>query len=148
MYSTMLMFLPLNTLSEKLIETARTITLDQRWATLFGSQATLVTRLVYAGQYKYNKDVLHLTFERNWVFRCLFFTQQHFKWHFKCLINLKKCSRAPLRCLAGRMWPAGRTLPRPALDPQGLPCPALSISPVLFHVFFFDQSQSYKTNFV
>jgi hypothetical protein len=33
------------------------------------------------------------------------------------LINFKKRSRATLRCLAGRLWPAGRTLPRPALDP-------------------------------
>jgi len=37
-----------------------------------------------------------------------------------------KCSsRATLRCLAGRMWPAGRTLPRPALW-SALPIPKLS----------------------
>jgi len=28
----------------------------------------------------------------------------------------KKCSRTNLRCLAGSMWPACRTLPRPVLD--------------------------------
>jgi len=31
----------------------------------------------------------------------------------------KKCSRATLRYLAGRMWPAGRTLPRPSLADSG-----------------------------
>jgi hypothetical protein len=31
-------------------------------------------------------------------------------------IHLKKGSRATLRCLAGRMWNAGRTLPRPDLN--------------------------------
>jgi len=41
--------------------------------------------------------------------------KKHFKRNFQCLISLKKCSRATLRCLAGRMWPAGRTLPRPGL---------------------------------
>ncbi len=35
------------------------------------------------------------------------------------------CSRATLQCLAGRMWPAGRTLPRPGLKctpKPGLKC--------------------------
>ena len=30
--------------------------------------------------------------------------------------QLKECSQATLKCLAGSMWPAGRTLPRPALE--------------------------------
>ncbi len=36
-------------------------------------------------------------------------------------LEIFKCSsRATLRCLEGRLWPAGRTLPRPAL---ACPCP-------------------------
>jgi len=35
---------------------------------------------------------------------------------YSYLENFKCSSRATLRCLAGRMWPAGRTLPRPAID--------------------------------
>jgi len=31
--------------------------LDQGWATLFGSRATLETNLVYAGHLKYPKDI-------------------------------------------------------------------------------------------
>ncbi len=34
---------------------------------------------------------------------------------YSYLENFKCSSRATLRCLAGRMWPAGRTLPRPGL---------------------------------
>ncbi len=34
--------------------------------------------------------------------------------------QLKKRSRATLKCLAGRMWPAGWTLPRPAVVPINL----------------------------
>ncbi len=40
-------------------------TLDQGWATLFDSRATLVTKLVDEGQYKYNKDLFDMTFEKN-----------------------------------------------------------------------------------
>jgi len=36
------------------------ILLQQGWATLFDSQATLVTKLVDAGQYKYNKDLFDI----------------------------------------------------------------------------------------
>ncbi len=32
-------------------------TLEQEWATLLGSRATLETNLVYAGHYKYPKDL-------------------------------------------------------------------------------------------
>ena len=32
------------------------------------------------------------------------------------LQNLKMCSRAGWKVSAGRMWPAGRTLPTPALE--------------------------------
>ena len=41
--------------------------LDQRWATLFGSRATLVTNLVDAGQYKNRMYSFSLTFERKSV---------------------------------------------------------------------------------
>ena len=46
--------------------------LIQWWATLFGSQATLATNLVYTGQYTYNKDLFDLAFERKWVFKVHF----------------------------------------------------------------------------
>ncbi len=52
----------------------------------------------------------------------LFVIKQVFSWYLMCfhskfsyLGNFKCSSRATLRCLAGRMWPAGRTLPRPVL---------------------------------
>ncbi len=35
---------------------------------------------------------------------------------FSYLENFKCSLRATLRCLAGRMWPAGRTLPWPGLN--------------------------------
>ncbi len=38
--------------------------LDQGWATLFYSWATLQTKLVDAGQYKYDKDLFDMTFEK------------------------------------------------------------------------------------
>jgi len=37
---------------------------------------------------------------------------------YSYLENFKCSSGATLRCLAGRLWPAGRTLPRPALYPH------------------------------
>ncbi len=46
--------------------------LDQGWATLFDSRATLETKLVGAGQYKYNKDLFGMTFEKKWAFRSPF----------------------------------------------------------------------------
>ena len=46
--------------------------IGQWWATLFGSRATLATNLVYTGQYKYNKDLFDLAFERKWVFKVHF----------------------------------------------------------------------------
>ena len=45
------------------VENAK-INLRQRCATLFGSQATLVTKFVYAGHYMYLKDLFNLAFER------------------------------------------------------------------------------------
>ncbi len=44
--------------------------------------------------------------------RCLtcFYSRISYLWNFKCSF------RATLGCLAGRMWPAVRTLPRPAVD--------------------------------
>jgi hypothetical protein len=39
--------------------------LGQGWATLFDSRATLVTKLVDEGQYKYIKDLFDITFEKN-----------------------------------------------------------------------------------
>jgi len=59
---------------------------------------------------------------------------------FKCYINLKKCLRATFRCLAGRMWPAGRTLPRPALDI--FLCSCLNF----FSKFLFVKCQVYQWN--
>jgi len=38
--------------------------LNQGWATLFDLRATLVTKLIDAGQYKYNKDLFDMTFEK------------------------------------------------------------------------------------
>jgi len=71
------------------------------WATLFGSQATLETNLVYAGQYKYHKGFFNLTIERKWVFRSMF-------------SKLKVTIRGAflmfyqnIKMFAGRMWPAG-----------------------------------------
>ncbi len=43
-------------------------TLEQGWATLFDSRATSVTNLVDAGQYKYNKDLFDMTFEKKCAF--------------------------------------------------------------------------------
>ncbi len=40
----------------------------QGWATLLDSRATLETKLVGAGQYKHNKDLFDLTFEKKWAF--------------------------------------------------------------------------------
>jgi len=100
---------------QKQIQCTKMFPLCQGWTTLFDSRATLETKLVYASQYKNPIDLFDLIFKRKWVFGCPFSKRKHFKRHFKCLINLKKCSRATLRCLAGRMWPEGRTLPRPAL---------------------------------
>ncbi len=90
--------------------------LDQWWATLFGLRATLKTKLVYAGQYKYYIDLYDLTFERKWAYSSLFSKRNILREAFLMLLQLKKCSRATLRCSVGRMWPAGRTLPRPTLD--------------------------------
>jgi hypothetical protein len=92
------------------------MSLDQGWATLFGSRATLETKVVYAGHYKNHMDLFDLTFEKKIDFQQSNFKKEHFKRHFQCFVSLKKCSRATLRCSAGRMWPAGRTLPRPGLD--------------------------------
>jgi len=57
----------------------------------------------------------------NW-FYVFFVIKQILSWCLMCfhsqysyLENFKCSSRATLRCLAGCMWPAGRTLPRPAL---------------------------------
>ncbi len=54
----------------------------------------------------------------NWYQDCFMI----FSWCLKCfygqynyLENLKCSSRATLRCLAGHMWHAGRTLPRPVI---------------------------------
>jgi hypothetical protein len=44
----------------------------QGWATLFDSWATLVTNLVDAGQYKYNKDLFDMTFEKKCAYRSPF----------------------------------------------------------------------------
>ncbi len=43
----------------------RNTALEQGWATLFDSRATLVTKLVDEGQYKQNKDLFDMTFEKN-----------------------------------------------------------------------------------
>ncbi len=40
------------------------LTLEQGCATIFGSRATLETKMVYAGQYKYHMYLFDLTFER------------------------------------------------------------------------------------
>ncbi len=38
--------------------------IDQGWATPFDSRATLETKLVDAGHYKYDKDLFDMTFEK------------------------------------------------------------------------------------
>ena len=57
----------------------------------------LERNLIYAGQYKLNKAKVN--------FLILAYTNSD-----TCVNNT-----AILRCLAGRMWPKGRTLPRPGL---------------------------------
>jgi len=58
-------------------------------------------------------------------FKVVFVIKQVLSWYLMCfhsqysyLENFKCSSRATLRCLAGRMWPAGRALPRPDLGPR------------------------------
>jgi hypothetical protein len=69
--------------------------LQQGWATLFDSRATLETKLVDAGQYKYNKDQFDMTLEKKMGFWLPIFSKEASqKAFFKCFINLKKCSRA------------------------------------------------------
>jgi len=46
--------------------------LMQGWATLSDSLATLVTKLVDEGQYKYNKDLFDMTFEKKCAFSSTF----------------------------------------------------------------------------
>ncbi len=87
----------------------------QGWATLFGSRAAQETKIIYVGQYKYHMELFDLNFMTKLNFSSLFIGKKPFERYFKWFINLKKCSRATLRCLAGRMWSAGPTLPRPAL---------------------------------
>jgi len=57
-----------------------------------------------------------MTFEKKWAYSGPFYQNKHLKRHFLKFYQSKKCSRATLRCSAGRMWPAGRTLPRPDID--------------------------------
>jgi len=73
------------------------------------------SKIIYGGQCKHHMDLIKMTFKRKWAFSIPFSEKKHFKRHFQSSINLKICSRATLRCLAGRMWPTGRTLPRPGL---------------------------------
>ncbi len=40
----------------------------------------------------------------------------YFHCQYSCLENFKCSLWATLKCLAGRIWPADRTLPRPALE--------------------------------
>ncbi len=47
------------------------VSLDQGWATLFDSRATLVTKLVDAGQHKYNEDLFDMSFEKK-IKKCAF----------------------------------------------------------------------------
>jgi hypothetical protein len=56
--------------------------LQQGWATLFGSRATLETKFVYAGQYKNPMGLFDFIFKRKWVFGCPFSKKKHFKRHF------------------------------------------------------------------
>ena len=87
--------------------------IDQGWSTLFGLHATLETILVCSGQYKYLTDLFDLAFDRKNRLSTVHFLK---KQHFISFISLKKCSQATLRCLAGRMWPARRTLSRTDID--------------------------------
>jgi len=89
--------------------------LEQGWATLFVSRASLETKFVCEGQYKNPMDLFDLIFKRKWVFGCSFSKKEHFKRHFLCFINLKKCSRAKLRCLG-----------RAACGPRAGRCPGLT----------------------
>ncbi len=64
-----------------------------------------------------------------------FYFVKKLKFYLICQIKYlsrepEKCSRATLRCLAGRMWPAVRTLPRPG------------ITEALFNFFFLQLSST------
>jgi hypothetical protein len=83
--------------------------LDQGWATRFGSRATLKTNFVLRAS-----PILFYLCEK-WAFSSHFSKKKHFA--FQMFYQPKKCWRATFRCLSGRMWPAGQTLPRPASDP-------------------------------
>ena len=65
----------------------------------------------------YYMDLNDLNFERKWAYSSPFSKKKHFKRGILMFYQLNKRSRATLRCLAGWLWPAGQTLPRPALDP-------------------------------
>ncbi len=52
---------------------------EQGLATLFGLQATLETKMIYAGQYKYYMDLNDLNFERKWANNTLFSKKKHSK---------------------------------------------------------------------
>jgi len=44
------------------------LTCGQGWVIIFGWRATMETKLVYAGQYKYRMELIDLNFERKKAF--------------------------------------------------------------------------------
>ncbi len=75
-----------------MLSTLRTIGLVQGWATLFDSRATLVTKLVDEGQYKQNKYLFDMTFEKMCFQKSIFSKEASL---FLMLYQLKKNVRGP-----------------------------------------------------
>ncbi len=96
------------------VTTSAYIDLAQGWATLFVSRSTLVTSFAHSNIrlrvlcYIDKNEFLALHFLKKLEFCMLYQTKHLFGEHYKC-------SRATLKLLAGRMWPANQTLPRPDL---------------------------------
>jgi len=75
--------------------------LMQGWATLFDSWVTLETKLVDAGQYKYNKDLIDMTLQKKWAYSCPFHQNKHLKRHFLKFYQSKKMFAGHIKVLGG-----------------------------------------------
>ncbi len=95
---------------------------EQEWATLFCSWATLETKFVPAGQYKYHILYGHIylfdfTFLEKWAFYSPFLKRNNLRGIF-IILSTKK--------LSGHIW--GRTFPRPTLEGRVRVFPSLSVT--------------------
>jgi len=77
------------------------VPLGQGWATLFDSWATLETKLVDAGQYKYYKDLFDMIFEKKWAYCSPFYQNKHLKRHFLMFYQYKKMFAGHIKVLGG-----------------------------------------------